>query len=61
LKGGVYFGVKISGSDATSKDDEVFNESESSVDQTIIEKEIDLLEPTFKEVTDDIPRWIKTS
>jgi hypothetical protein len=61
LKGGVYFGVKVSGSDATSEDDEVFNESESSVDQTVIEKEIDLLEPTVKEVTDDIPIWIKTS
>ena len=61
LKGGIYYSVKVVQSDASSEDDITFNEFESTTDQTVIEKEIDLLEPTVKEVTDDIPNWIKTN
>ncbi|MDO6469189.1 hypothetical protein Q4498_13830 [Neptunomonas phycophila] len=61
LKGGIYYGVTLTTDDKHSEADLEFKKTKRESSQTLVEKEYDLLEPTVKEVTDDIPMWIKTS
>jgi hypothetical protein len=61
LKGGIYYGVSMKTNNKRSESDNKYEETERETSQALVEKEYDLLEPTVKEVTDDIPAWIKTS
>ena len=61
LKGGIYYGVTLKRKNGDDETHSKYEETESESSQTLVEKEYDLLEPTVKEVTDDIPMWIKTS
>jgi hypothetical protein len=61
LKEGIYYGVSLTTNNKRSESDSEFEETEIESSQKLVEKEYNLLEPTVKEVTDDIPAWIKNS